>query len=301
MAMELDLTGRRVLVTGGGQGVGRGIALGFATAGAEVTVNDVSDERASAVVDEIRLMGGSAVSSVFDVTDYAAVTRAVEDLGGVDILVNNAGNAGAGGWPGRGKFVETEPTDRERYLQVNLYGVMYCARAALPGMITKGWGRVITIVSDAGRTGDANMAAYSAAKAGAAGSADRPQPSLGVENECADHDRGVVCPTFGTLSDAEPASASSPASAAQRGDRAVEAPSSGLDPRSCSSEEARGSRLTRRSLPTPVRHSWPRARDPSLRARNAAADEGEASAGTRSPPRWSRLSKRRTLDLLARS
>ena len=169
MAMELDLTGRRVLVTGGGQGVGRGIALGFAIAGAEVVVNDVRAERVAAVMDEIQVMGGSAVSSVFDVTDYAAVARAVEDVGGVDILVNNAGNAGAEGWPGRGRFVDTEPADWERYLQVNLYGVMYCARGGLPGMITRGWGRVITIVSDAGRTGDANMAAYSAAKAGAAG------------------------------------------------------------------------------------------------------------------------------------
>lgn len=167
--MELDLSGRRVVVTGGGQGVGRGIALGFAAAGAEVVVNDLSVDRAQAVADEVRGLGGTAVSTVFDVTDYAAVAAGVEAMGSIDVLVNNAGNAGAAGWSGRGKFVDTEPADWEPYLRVNLYGVMHCTRAVLPGMIANGWGRVITIVSDAGRTGDMDMAAYSAAKAGAAG------------------------------------------------------------------------------------------------------------------------------------
>lgn len=167
--MELDLTGRRVLVTGGGQGVGRGVALGFASAGAEVVVNDVRVERAAEVADEILGLGGSAEPSAFDVTDYAAVAAAVDATGGVDVLVNNAGNAGVEGFGGRGVFAETEPGDWEPFLRVNLYGVMNCTRAVLPGMIAASWGRVITIVSDAGRMGDANMAAYSAAKAGAAG------------------------------------------------------------------------------------------------------------------------------------
>jgi 3-oxoacyl-[acyl-carrier protein] reductase len=167
--MEGALTGRRILVTGAGQGVGRAIALGFAAAGGHVAVNDVRDDRADEVAREIGTLGGSAVPSVFDVTDYAAVTRAVEDLGGVDVLVNNAGNAGTEGWGERGPFAESEPADWERYLRINLYGVMYCARAALPEMIARGWGRVITIVSDAGRTGESGIAAYSAAKAGAAG------------------------------------------------------------------------------------------------------------------------------------
>ena len=167
--MQLDLTGRRVLVTGGGQGVGRGIALAAAAAGATVAVNDLSPERAGAVVDEVTAQGGRAVAAVFDVTDFSAVRAGVEAVGGVDVLVNNAGNAGATGFGGRGPFAETEPADWEPYLQVNLYGTMHCARAALPGMIAQGWGRIITIVSDAGRTGDTYMAAYSAAKAGAAG------------------------------------------------------------------------------------------------------------------------------------
>lgn len=167
--MNLDLTGRRVLVTGAGQGVGRGIALGFAESGADVVVNDLDPGRADAVVAEIDAAGASATTAVFDVTDFDAVVAAVEAIGGVDVLVNNAGNAGAKGWGGLERFVDTEPADWEPYLRVNLYGVLHCCRAVLPGMIAGGDGRIITIVSDAARAGEANMAAYSAAKAGAAG------------------------------------------------------------------------------------------------------------------------------------
>jgi 3-oxoacyl-[acyl-carrier protein] reductase len=169
MAMQLDLTGHRALVTGGGQGVGRGVAIAFAQAGAGVVVNDVSADRADAVADEVGSLGGRAQASVFDVTDYAAVMSAVQASAPIDILVNNAGNAGPAGFTGRGPFAGTEPADWEPYLRVNLYGVLHCSRAVLPGMIASGWGRIITIVSDAGRAGDMNMAAYSAAKAGAAG------------------------------------------------------------------------------------------------------------------------------------
>lgn len=169
MAMTIDLTGRRALVTGGGQGVGRSIALGFAAAGAEVAVNDLDPDRARAVVDEIAAAGGTARPAVFDVTDYAAVEDAVEQAGPLDVLVNNAGNAGAAGFGDRGAFAATAPDDWEPFLRVNLYGVLHCCRAVLPAMIDAGWGRLVTIVSDAGRTGDAGGAAYSAAKAGAAG------------------------------------------------------------------------------------------------------------------------------------
>ena len=169
MGIEIDLTGSRALITGAGQGVGQTIAAWFAAAGAEVLVNDFVPERAEAVAAEIRAEGGSAIAAPFDVTDYDAVVATVETLGGVDILVNNAGNAGTAGWAGLATLVDTEPADWDAYLRVNLYGVMYCVRAALPAMIEKGTGRVITIVSDAARTGESHMAAYSAAKAGAAG------------------------------------------------------------------------------------------------------------------------------------
>jgi 3-oxoacyl-[acyl-carrier protein] reductase len=169
MTVTLDLSGKRALITGAGQGIGRGVALRFAEAGAEVAVNDLRLERASEVVDEIIAAGGRALAAPFDVTDHASVTAGVEAIGGTDVLVNNAGNAGAAGWAGLAKFVDTEPADWEPYLRVNLYGVMHCVRAVLPGMIAGGWGRIITVVSDAARVGETHMAAYAAAKAGAAG------------------------------------------------------------------------------------------------------------------------------------
>jgi 3-oxoacyl-[acyl-carrier protein] reductase len=169
MTLQLDLTGRRALITGAGQGVGRGLALAFAEAGADVLVNDLRLERAQTVVDELRAAGAAASPIAFDVTDYAAVTAAVSTAGSIDILVNNAGNAGAEGFATRRRFAETEPADWEPFLRVNLYGAMHCTRAVLPAMMEQAWGRVITIVSDAGRTGDPNSAAYAASKAGAAG------------------------------------------------------------------------------------------------------------------------------------
>jgi 3-oxoacyl-[acyl-carrier protein] reductase len=164
-----DLRGRRVLVTGAGQGVGRGLVLGFAAAGATVLVNDIDAGRAEAVADEARALGVEAVVAPFDVTDHDAVRAAVDAVAPVDVLVNNAGNGGVAGFVGRGEFAESDPADWEPYLQVNLYGVLHASRAVLPSMKARGWGRIITIVSDAGRSGDAHMAAYSAAKAGAAG------------------------------------------------------------------------------------------------------------------------------------
>ena len=193
MARGPELSGCRALITGAGQGVGRGIALGFADAGAEVVVNDLDASRAQGVVAEVAAAGGSARTAVFDVTDYTAVTEAVAALDGVDVLVNNAGNAGAEGWGGLAPFVDTEPADWEPYLRVNLYGVLHCCRAVLPAMTAAGHGRIITIVSDAARVGEAGMTAYSAAKAGAAGLSR----SLAVET--GRHGITVNCIALGTM------------------------------------------------------------------------------------------------------
>ncbi len=166
---EGDLAGRRALVTGAGQGVGAAIASMLAAAGAVVAINDIDAGRAEEQASAVRSTGGAAQAAPFDVTDFAQVVAVVASSGPFDIVVNNAGNAGGASWPRLTPFAETEPADWSPFLQVNLYGVMHCVRAVLPGMIAGGWGRVVTIVSDAGRVGDANMAAYSAAKAGAAG------------------------------------------------------------------------------------------------------------------------------------
>jgi NAD(P)-dependent dehydrogenase (short-subunit alcohol dehydrogenase family) len=163
-----DLTSRRAVITGAGQGVGAAIARYLAEAGADVAVNDRVAERAQAVVDELTAAGHSAVAAPFDVTDFDAVTAALDGLGGVDVLVNNAGNAGGDGWTSMAPFAETDPAEWQPFIAVNLFGVMHCVRAALPAMIERRWGRIITIISDAGRIGEPNMAAYAAAKGGAA-------------------------------------------------------------------------------------------------------------------------------------
>jgi 3-oxoacyl-[acyl-carrier protein] reductase len=189
----IDLAGRRALVTGGGQGIGRATAHALAEAGASVVVNDVVADRAEEVAAEIRQTGGEAAAAAFDVTDRRAVRAAVDELGGVDILVNNAGNAGTEGFGPLVPFADTDPDTWDRYLRVNLYGVMYCTHAALPAMIARGEGRIVTVVSEAGRFGDAYLAPYAAAKAGAAGFC------RSVAREVGRHGITVNCVSLGTV------------------------------------------------------------------------------------------------------
>ncbi len=170
MTIDYELDGKRALVTGAGQGVGRGIARMLAAAGAEVVVNDFVASRAEAVVADIAETGGHALAAPFDVTDHEQVHDTFRGLERVDILVNNAGNQGVeAGFGELEPFHETTPQDWDRYFAVNTFGVMNCTHAALPSMIDAQWGRVITIVSDAARKGEGQMAAYGAAKAAAAG------------------------------------------------------------------------------------------------------------------------------------
>ncbi|WP_420637697.1 SDR family NAD(P)-dependent oxidoreductase [Candidatus Poriferisocius sp.] len=162
------LDGRIALVTGAGQNVGTGIAEALASRGARVLVNDIDEARAGAVAQRIRDSGHAADPLAFDVTDGEAVRAAIGERP-VDILVNNAGNAGAETMR-VAPFADTEPADWIGTLAVNLGGVMHCTHTVLPGMIERGWGRVIGIVSGAGTVGvDIGVAAYSAGKGGAAG------------------------------------------------------------------------------------------------------------------------------------
>lgn len=169
MPFVIDLTDRRAVVTGAGQGVGRGIVHALAQAGATVFVNDIDAGRAATVVAEIVDDGGQATPLVFDVTDYRSVTGALARIdGGFDVLVNNAGNVGTGKFV-LAPFAETEPDDWQPFFDVNLFGVLHCTRAALPHMLGRGYGRIVTIISDAARSGEPGLAAYGAAKAAAAG------------------------------------------------------------------------------------------------------------------------------------
>ena len=162
------LDGRTALVTGAGQGVGAGIATALARQGARLVVNDLDEGRAAATAKALQAIGGTAQVSAFDVSDADAIGRAVAAMPAIDILVNNVGNYGAQRMATH-KFLETDAAELEGFLAVNLHGVMNCTRAVLPGMMERGWGRIITISSEAGRKGAGfGVTLYGAAKAGAA-------------------------------------------------------------------------------------------------------------------------------------
>ncbi len=156
-----DLSGRRALVTGAGQGVGEGIAQALADHGAEVLVNDVHAERATTVAEQIP----GAVAVPFDVTNAAAVTAAFDRVPSVDILVNNAGVPEG---MGIGPFADMDPAEWSRYIDLNLYGVLHCCHAVIGGMRERSWGRIITISSGAGVSGiNLGVSIYGAGKGGA--------------------------------------------------------------------------------------------------------------------------------------
>jgi 3-oxoacyl-[acyl-carrier protein] reductase len=191
MAIEIDLSGRVALVTGGSRGLGREDALTLARAGADVAIADIlveselSEEtdawgslatvaRAQGLVhtestaDEIRAMGRGALALKCDVTDReqvaAAVERTVEELGSVDILVNNAATLDH-----VGQFHHQSPELWERDLRVNLTGSFNCAQAVWPHMKAREWGRIVNMASVAGTLGGFGQASYSTTKAGVLG------------------------------------------------------------------------------------------------------------------------------------
>lgn len=171
----LSLKGKVALVTGAGQGIGRQIALHFAAHDADgIVVNDYVLERAEAVVEEVKRLGGKAIAVQADVTSLdsvkAMVAKGVAEFGRIDVLVNNAGSAGANpSADARKPFWEVGPDAWDSYIGVNFYGVLNCTSACVPGMIERKSGRIVTVISDAGRMGDSGLEVYAGAKAGAAG------------------------------------------------------------------------------------------------------------------------------------
>src|SRR4051795_13699882 len=152
----MRLEGRKALVTGGARGIGAAIARRLAAEGAEVTIGDLNLEGAAEVAGEI-----SGLSIQLDVTDLGSAQAAVDSAGKpLDILVNNAGTDEFG------FFTETTPEQWERVIAINLNGVLNCTFAALPGMQEAGYGRIVSISSEAGRVGSKGSAVYSAAKGG---------------------------------------------------------------------------------------------------------------------------------------
>jgi 3-oxoacyl-[acyl-carrier protein] reductase len=191
VSIEIDLTGRVALVTGGSRGLGRADALTLARAGADVVIADLlveselSEETdaygplaqvartqglvgTESAAEEIRALGRRALALRCDVTDRsavaAAVAQTVEELGSVDILINNAGTLDH-----VGQFPEQQAALWERDLQVNLSGAFNCAQAVWPHMKERRWGRIVNMASVAGTLGGFGQASYATTKAGLLG------------------------------------------------------------------------------------------------------------------------------------
>jgi 3-oxoacyl-[acyl-carrier protein] reductase len=191
LSLEIDLSGRVALVTGGSRGLGRADALTLARAGADVVIADIlveSDDsgeaerygplaqaaraqglvQTEATAEEIRGMGRRALALKCDVTDSnqvgQTVSRAVDELGSVDILVNNAGTLDH-----VGQIENQVPELWERDLRVNLTGAFHCCRAVWPHMKEREWGRIVNMASVAGTLGGFGQASYSTTKAGLLG------------------------------------------------------------------------------------------------------------------------------------
>ncbi len=188
MSEILSLAGKVAFITGAGRGVGEQIAKHFAEHGAEaVIVNDFFAERAESVANAINESGGTALALQGDVTDHdgmkALIAQVIETYGKIDILVNNAGNAGAEpDENARKPFWEHGPEAWNSFIGVNFYGVINTTSAVIPNMIEQQGGRIITIISDAGRVGEVGLEIYSGAKAGAAGFSRAIARSLGRYN-----------------------------------------------------------------------------------------------------------------------
>ena len=140
------LRGKRVIVTGGADGIGRAIVERFAEEGTETIVFDIRP--------------AAPAHRQVDITDYDAVKQAVAEAGPVDILVNNAG------WDMFKPFLKTEPDFWQKIISLNLVGAMNLLHCVLPGMVARGSGKVVSVASDAGRVGSSGEAVYSACKGG---------------------------------------------------------------------------------------------------------------------------------------
>ena len=161
---RIDLDGQHAIVTGAAQGFGRAIAERFLASGASVSIWDQDAPLAAETAAELKDRGAVAAVSV-DVSDPAGIEAALQAslaaLGPPDVLVNNAGIAGM-----NAKTWDYPVEEWRRVLAIDLEGVFLCCRAVVPGMIERGYGRIVNIASIAGKEGNPNASAYSAAKAG---------------------------------------------------------------------------------------------------------------------------------------
>jgi len=166
--MELNLTDKSVIVTGGGSNIGRAIVLAFARERAHVTIAEIDEGQGGKVAVEAERQGAASATAVrTDVTDWASVSEMVREVearrGGVAVLINNVG------WTLDALFIDKTRAEWEREVQLNLWGAINCTRAVLNGMIERRSGAIVSLGSDAGRVGQYGEAVYSACKAGIIG------------------------------------------------------------------------------------------------------------------------------------
>lgn len=151
-------------VTGGAQGIGKGISTSLAQAGFHVVIADLNSETAEATAQEITASGGAASAVQVDVTSKdsvdAAAAKVAKDVAPIDVLVNNAG------WDDFKPFLETDEDFWSKIVELNFKGHLRTIKAIVPGMVERGYGRVVNIGSDAGRVGSSLEAVYSGAKGG---------------------------------------------------------------------------------------------------------------------------------------
>lgn len=187
------LSGKTVIITGGGGGIGRAVCQRFAAEGSLVAVLDRDSGAAQTTVDLIREAGGKAAAYVADIADYAAITDTVaaivKDLGVPTVLVNNAG------FDRFMPFLKTQPKEWEQLIAINLTGALNMHHAVLPKMLEAGGGKVINIASDAARVGSSGEAVYAACKAGLVGLSKTLARELATKNI----NVNVVCPGRPTL------------------------------------------------------------------------------------------------------
>jgi 2-hydroxycyclohexanecarboxyl-CoA dehydrogenase len=158
------MSNRVAMVTGGAQGIGKGIATTLGEQGFRVAVADLNLDVAEQTAKEITAAGGEAVAVAIDVTSTESVEAAVatveKELGPIEVVVNNAG------WDDFMPFVKTTPEFWDKILDINFLGALRVIHTVVPGMVERGFGRIINIGSDAGRVGSSMEAVYSGAKGG---------------------------------------------------------------------------------------------------------------------------------------
>jgi 2-hydroxycyclohexanecarboxyl-CoA dehydrogenase len=158
------MSNRVAFVTGGAQGIGRGIAASLAEAGFRVAIADMNLDVAEQTAKELTAAGGEVIAVEVNVTSLDSVKSAVAsveaELGPIEVVVNNAG------WDDFMPFVKTDEEFWDKILDINFKGQLRVIHTVVPGMIERGFGRIINIGSDAGRVGSSLEAVYSGAKGG---------------------------------------------------------------------------------------------------------------------------------------